>query len=378
MPWNDQSDGNGSGNGGGRGPWGQGPSGGGGGQSGGSGPDLEDLLRRGQERFRRAAGGGGGGGGSFGGLGASGAFLAALLIFGAWIFTGVFQVDPGERGVITRFGEYDREVGPGLHLHMPYPIEARYVPNVEQIRRVNVGYNEQGERRGGNQAHERLMLTGDENIIQIDFTVLWNINNARNYLFNVRDPEAAVRAASESALREVVGQNELQALLTRDRAEVATRVQELLQNMLDEYGAGVLINTVNLQNVLPPDAVQAAFDDVQSAEQDEVRLRNQATRDARTMVEQAGGEAERILQQAQAYRDQTIAVSTGEAARFISIYDEYSQAPEVTRERMYLETMERVFGEMDKIILDEDGGGGVVPYLPLNELQGSTSRSSAN
>lgn len=380
MPWNDQSGGNN--NGGGRGPWGQGPSGGnGGGGQGGGGPDLEDLLRRGQERFRRATrrngGGGDGGGGGFGGLGAGGAFIVVLLLLGAWLFTGVFQVNPGEVGVVTRFGAYDREVTPGLHLHLPYPIEARYVTNVQEVRRVNIGFAEEGE-RNRSRPSDALMLTGDENIIRIDFTVLWNINSARDYLFNIRDQEGAVRAAAESALREVAGQNELQTLLTLDRAAVAERVETLLQGMLDSYGAGVNIVSVNLQNVLPPDDVQDAFDEVQSAEQNEVRAQNEANQYAAQITEEAGGRVEAIIQSAEGYREQTIAEAEGEAARFISIYDEYVQAPGVTRQRMYLETMERVFGDMDKIILDDDGNGGVVPYLPLNEIQRSGSRSDSN
>jgi membrane protease subunit HflK len=367
-------------NGGGRGPWGQGPQGGG--QGGGAGPDLEELLRRGQDRFRQARrrGGGGGGrgglGGQFGNMGTGGLIVIALIILGAWIATGVYQVDAGEEGVVMRFGAYERSEAPGLHIHMPWPIEAHYTPNVQQERRVNVGFTETGERRAGNLAEESLMLTGDENIIDISFTVLWNIKNAPDFLFNVQDPEGAVRAAAESGLREVVGQNELQTLLTRDRGPVEARVQEIMQDILDEYGAGVSINRVNLQNVLPPRAVQDAFDDVQSAEQDEVRFRNEATRDARTMIEQAGGQADQIIQQAEAYREQTIAQAQGEAQRFIAIYNEYAEAPDVTRRRMYLETMERVMGDMDKIIID-DGAGGVVPYLPLNELQGRPSGTSS-
>lgn len=369
-------------NGGGRGPWGQGPQGGGGG--GGAGPDLEELLRRGQDRFRQARRGGGGGAGGgrgpgfgFGNFGAGGVVLMALVALGAWIATGVYMVDAGEEGVVTRFGAYDRSETSGLHIHMPWPIEAHYTPNIEQERRVNVGFNEAGERRAGNLAEESLMLTGDENIIDISFTVLWNINNAPDYLFNVQDPEGAVRAAAESALREVVGQSELQTLLTRDRGPVEARVQDIMQTILDEYGAGVSVNRVNLQNVLPPRAVQDAFDDVQSAEQDEVRFRNEATRDARTMTEQAGGQADQIIQQAEAYREQTIAQAQGEAQRFLSIYNEYANAPEVTRRRMYLETMERVLGDMDKVIID-DGAGNVVPYLPLNELQRRSSGTSSS
>jgi len=379
MPWNDQSGGNDN-NGGGRGPWGQGPSGGGGGggQGGGQGPDLEELLKRGQDRFRKAARGGGGGGGGLGGFGVGGLFLIVLIAAGMWISTGVYSVDAGEEGVILRFGKHVRSETPGLHVHMPWPIEAHFTPNIEQERRVNVGATEPGERRAGNLAHERLMLTGDENIVDIDFTVQWNIANASDYLFNVENPEAAVRDAAQSALREVVGQTALDILLTNDRLAVEVRVQEISQGILDEYEAGIIINRVNLQNVLPPPMVQAAFDDVQSAEQDEIRFQEDANRDAVTVVENARGEASSLVLAAEAYRDQTIAVTQGEAARFISIYDEYVLAPEVTRQRMYLETMERVFSNMDKIIIDESGSGtGVVPYLPLNELQSSGTRPAS-
>jgi len=372
MPWNDQSGGNN--NGGGRGPWGQGPSGGGGGgQGGGQGPDLEDLLKRGQDRFRRATGGGGAGG-----LGIGGLILIALLGFGMWISTGVYVVDAGEVGVILRFGKHVRDETPGLHIHAPYPIETHYTPNVEQERRVNVGATEPGERRSANLAPERLMLTGDENIVEIDFTVQWNITDAAAYLFNVENPEDAVRDAAQSALREVVGQSTLETLLTSERLPVEVRVQEISQGVLDEYEAGIIINRVNLQNVLPPPPVQAAFDDVQSAEQDEITFQEDANREAVSRVENARGRASAIVLAGEAYRDQTIAQAQGEAARFVSIYDEYALAPEVTRQRMYLETMERVFGGMDKIIIDESGSGnGVVPYLPLNELQNSGVRPTS-
>ena len=365
-------------NGGGRGPWGQGPKGGG---QGGQGPDIEELLRRGQDRFRRAAGrrgdGGGGRGIGFGNMGTGGFIIAALILLVAWIATGIYMVDAGEEGVITRFGAYERSETPGLHIHAPWPIEAHYTPNIEQERRVNVGSIEPGERRAGDRANERLMLTGDENIVEIDFTVQWNISNAAHYLFNVENPETAVRDAAQSALREVVGQSALETLLTSERLPIEVRVQEISQGILDEYETGILINRVNLQNVLPPQPVQAAFDDVQSAEQDEVTFQEVANREAVSRVENARGRASGIILAAEAYREQTIAQADGEAQRFVSIYDEYAQAPEVTRQRMYLETMERVFSDMDKIIIDENGASGVVPYLPLNELQSSGNNPSS-
>jgi len=207
--------------------------------------------------------------------------------------------------------------------------------------------------------------------------VQWNISNARDFLFNVERPEVAVRDAAQSALREVVGQTTLETLLTSERLPVEIRVQEISQGILDEYAAGIIINRVNLQNVLPPPQVQAAFDDVQSAEQQEISFQEVANRNAVQRVNAASGQADGILLAAEAYSSTTVAQARGEAQRFISIFDEYALAPEVTRQRMYYETMESVFGDMDKIIIDENSSGsGVVPYLPLNELQGTSSRSS--
>jgi len=367
-------------NGGGRGPWGQGPQGGGGG-GGNAGPDLEELLRRGQDRFRRARQGGGGGmgggrGPSFGNMGAGGLALIALVLVVFWLATtGWYRVQPGHRGVVLRFGALDRVEAPGPHLKFPWPIESAVTLQVENERSDQFGFRAVGTQRR-NVSDESLMLTGDENIGDIDYTVLWNITDAAAFLFNVEDPALALRSASESAMREVVSQTPLSVLQTNERADVAQQVKVITQRILDEYASGIRVNSVNIEAASVPPSVIEAFNDVQSAQQDEQRFQNEANRYARRISEEAEGEAARIRQEAEGYRDQTIADADGEAQRFIAVYNEYVRAPEVTRRRMYLETMERVFSDMDKVIIDDAGGGGVVPYLPLNELQSRTTTST--
>jgi len=366
MPWNNQGGGGGWQNGGNRGPWGQPPSGGGGGRGGQEPPDLEELIRKGQERLRNIFPGGGGrgrgGSGSDGGQeGGNGGILivAALVILGLIGWSSVYRVDTDQQGVVLRFGEAVRTTPPGLHLKLPFPIETVYTPTVTKVNRVNVGGN----------SDESLMLTGDENIVDIDFVVLWRIADASDYLFNVENPDAAVKAAAESAMREVVGTSAIQVLFTTGRFEVQQSVQALVQAMLDSYGAGIQIVEVQLQPVDPPQPVEDAFRDVQAARADQERLRNEAETYANTVVPQARGEADQILQSAQAYREQTVAEAQGQADRFLAIYNEYKNAEEITRKRIFLETMEDVLGGMNKVVMDSEAGSGVLPYLPLNELK---------
>ena len=396
MPWNNNSNGGGwkSGNGGtgGGGPWGQPPSGGGGpwGQGPGGGqqqPDLEDMLKRSQDRFKQVAGGGMPGPLVF--L----AFVVGAAVLAFYAFT--FTVKPNELGIVLRFGKYDRQAPPGLHFRYPYPIEEVLKPNVERVNQIDIGMRTTAGQQFGDDRgpvrdipRESLMLTGDENIVDIDFVVLWKIRTsvdeksgqygAEQYLFNIQNPDQTVKVVAESAMREVVGQSEIQPILTQDRQRVEAAVQQLMQKTLDTYGAGIEISQVQMQKVDPPNKVIDAFRDVQAARADQERLQNEANAYANRVVPEARGQAERILQAAEAYREQTVAEATGQASRFSQVFNEYQKAPEITRQRMFLETMERVFEGTDKIILDSSGGTGAVPYLPLNEITRRGAANSAN
>jgi membrane protease subunit HflK len=349
------------------GPWGQGPrsTGGGGGPTS---PDLEELLRRSQDRLRRVLPGGGGGGGlSPVSLIAVVAIAVALASY--YFFT--FRVQPDELGVVLRFGAYDRDALPGLNFRLPYPIETVYTPRVTFENRVTVGLvaSDRTGTAGRDVAEESLMLTGDENIVDIDFEVFWVINHAPNYLFNMEDPSGSAKAVAESAMREVVGRSNIQPLLTQARQITETDVRELIQGTLDDYGAGIRVTRVQMLKVDPPAEVIAAFRDVQAARADQERLQNQAQAYANRVVPEARGQASQITEAANAYRDRIIAETRGQADRFDKIYESYIAAPDVTRTRMYLETVEKVYGDADKIILDQSGGGaGVIPYLPLDQL----------
>jgi membrane protease subunit HflK len=361
MPWSNQGGGP-WGSGGGKGPWGSGPQ-----SSGPTPPDLGELLRRSQDRLRRVLPGGNLGGRGF-----------ALLVLGAvllWGLSGFFRVEADERGVILRFGREVREVDPGLNYHLPYPIETVLTPKALQVRKIDVGMRVVDDLRRGTTVRdvpeESLMLTGDENIVDVDFSVLWKIKpkGVGEYLFNIQNPEGTVKAVAESAMREVIGHSDIQPILTGARQTIEVAVQELMQKTLDHYSAGVLIQQVQMQKVDPPQQVIDAFRDVQAARADLERAQNEAQTYANRVVPEARGRAAQILQAADAYKSQTVAEAVGQTARFSKIYEEYKKAPDVTRKRMYLETMERILGGTDKIILDSNqANSGVVPYLPLNEL----------
>ena len=362
MPWTNQG-GGGGGGGGGRGPWGSGPQ-----PSGSTPPDLEEMLRRGQDKLRGFFPGGG--------LGGRGFALFALALVVLWGFSGFFKVEPDELGVVLRFGKEVREVQPGLNYHLPYPIETVLTPKALRVNKIDIGMRVTEDiRRGGTITHdipeESLMLTGDENIVDVDFSVLWKVKptGVGQYLFNIQNPEGTVKAVAESSMREVIGRSEIQPVLTGARQTIETAVQELIQKTLDHYGAGIQIQQVQLQKVDPPAQVIDAFRDVQAARADLERAVNEAQTYANRVVPESRGKVAQILQAAEAYRSQTVAEATGQTSRFLKIYEQYKKAPEVTRERMYLETMERVLGGTNKIILDSSAGGqGVVPYLPLSEL----------
>jgi modulator of FtsH protease HflK len=372
MPWTPQGGGGGPwGSGGGKGPWGSGPQ-----PSGGpKPPDLEEMLRRGQDRLRRFLPGGNLGGRGFALLG-----VAAIAL---WGFSGFFRVEPDELGVVLRFGKEVREVQPGLNYHLPYPIESVLTPKALRINKIDIGMREiEDGRRGGTSTRdvpeESLMLTGDENIVDVDFSVFWKVKptGVGQYLFNIQYPEGTVKAVAESAMREVVGRSEIQPILTGARQTIETAVQDLMQKTLDHYGAGILVQQVQLQKVDPPAQVIDAFRDVQAARADLERSVNEAQTYANRVIPQARGNVAKITQAAEAYRSQTVAEATGQTSRYMKIFEQYKKAPGVTRERMYLETMERVLGHTSKIIVDsKDGAQGVVPYLPLDELSKPGVRS---
>jgi modulator of FtsH protease HflK len=285
-------------------------------------------------------------------------FLIAIVIaaiVGFYAFT--FRVDPDELGVVMFFGKPVRTDPPGLHSRLPYPIEEVRLPKVTRQNIIEVGMRSSEAARGVRPVpEESLMLTGDENIVDINFVVFWRIKDAQKYLFNIQKPDVTVKEVSESTMRDIVGQSNIQPLLTGARQKTEQAVQKLMQDVLDSYGAGVSIDQVQLQKVDPPIQVIDAFQDVQAARADKERLQNEAGSYANKVVPEARGEAERILQAARAYKEQTVAEATGQTARFLQIYEEYKKAPEVTRKRMYLETMERVLGGTDKIILDTKRG----------------------
>jgi membrane protease subunit HflK len=327
------------------------------------------MLRRGQDRLRRVLPGGNLGGKGFAILG-----LAAVAL---WGLSGFFRVEPDELGVVLRFGQEVREVQPGLNYHLPYPVETVLTPKALRVNKIDIGMRVVDDvRRGGTTVRdipeESLMLTGDENIVDVDFAVLWKVKptGVGEYLFNIQSPEGTVKAVAESAMREVVGRSEIQPILTGARQTIETAVQDLMQKTLDNYGAGIVVQQVQLQKVDPPTQVIDSFRDVQAARADLERAVNEAQTYANRVVPEARGRVAQITQAAEAYKSQTVAEATGQTSRFVKIYDQYKKAPDVTRQRMYLETMEKVLGGADKIILDSDRGGGtgVVPYLPLSEL----------
>jgi len=372
MPWTKKG-GGGPWRSGGKGPWGSGPQ-----SSGPTPPDLEEILRRGQDNLRRVLPGGN--------LGGRGFALLVLGVIALWGFSGFFRVEPDEVGVVLRFGKAVREVQPGLNYHLPYPIETVLTPKALRVNKIDIGMRVVDDvRRGGTTVRdvpeESLMLTGDENIVDVDFSVLWKVKptGVGEFLFNIQNPEGTVKAVAESAMREVIGRSEIQPILTGARQTIETAVQDLMQKTLDHYGAGVIIQQVQLQKVDPPAQVIDAFRDVQAARADLERAVNESQTYANRVVPEARGRVAQITQAAEAYKSQTVDEATGQTSRFLKIHEQYKKAPDVTRERMYLETMERVLGGTDKIILDSRvGGSDVVPYLPLTEPTQRSAPALAN
>lgn len=349
------------------GPWGQGP-------GGGPPPDLEELLRRSQEGLKQVLPSG------FGGRGLAILVLLAVL---AWLLSGLYTVGPNEIGLNLIFGKYRGKTQAGLNYNLPAPIGSVIKLAVTDRNTTDVGFREEspviveGRRRGPGPgaAHgpdapeESLMLTSDENIADVKFRVFWQIDPAKpeDYAFNIANPKGTVKAVAESAMREIIGQSQIQKILTADRKLIEPACQQLMQKILNEYRAGVLVLQVLLLSVDPPQQVIAAFRDVTAAQQDLQRLRNEADAYAFRVVPEARGAAARILQEAEAYSEQTVNEATGQAARFEKIYEQYKNAPALTRQRLYIETMERVLGGADKVILDDPskGGSSVAPFVPL-------------
>jgi membrane protease subunit HflK len=358
--------------GGGGGPWGQGPWGQG--PSGGQQPDLEEILKRGQDRLKQVMPGSG--------LPGPLMFLivaVAMAVAGFYAFT--FTVRPDELGVVLRFGQFVRQEPPGLHFRMPYPVEEVRLPKVTRKNVIQVGFRSAGAGRVGQQGvrtvqEESLMLTGDENVVEVPFVVTWRIQDAEKYLFKIQRPEETVKDVAESAMREIVGKRRFEDILVAELGAIRLTVQKLMQDILNAYNSGIVIDEISLQQVFPPQQVGDAFRDVQAARIDLETFKNEAEAYASKVVPEARGEADRVLAQAEGYRQQTVAEATGQVTRFLKVYDEYRKAPEVTRRRLFLETMERVYGGADKIIIDNKSGPGVVPYLPLNEVQPQPKRKA--
>lgn len=363
MPWNNQSGGGGGpwGGGGNGGPWGQGPRGPGGPQ--GSPPDLEDIIRRGQDRLKRALPGGGGMNPAVLGL-----IGVALVAF--WLFQSIYTVQPDELAVELRFGKPKEELAePGLHFHW-WPIETVEKANTAE-KLINIG-----EVRGSSSSG--LMLSGDQNIVDVKFSVAYQVSDPNAYLFNVADPDEMVRQIAESAMREAVGRRPAQDIFRDDRQGIADAVRGIIQQTLDSYGAGLNVNAISIEDAAPPREVADAFDEVQRAEQDEDRFVEESNQYSNQRLGQARGEAAQIREEAAAYKNRIVQEAEGEAQRFVSVYDEYAKAPDVTRKRLFLETMEQVLKGSNKVIVDEKDGQGVVPYLPLPELQKRAAPAEEN
>ena len=355
MSWSDNNNNN---------PWGSQ----GGGNGRGQGPDMDNVIRDLQNKFKGFIPGS-----FFGKLGPFVIIVALVLI---WLASGFYRVLPDEQGVVLQFGKYIKTTQPGLNYHIPYPIERVLTPKVTKVNRVEIGYRQSPDNRTTqirDVPEESLMLTGDENIVDIDFSVFWIINDAGKFLFNVQVPELTIKSAAETSMREVIGQSKIQSIFTEGRTEIEDKTRVLIQSILDDYETGVTITQVQTQKADPPGEVIDSFRDVQAARADLERQRNEAEAYANDIIPRARGEAEQILQSAEGYKQKVIADSEGKAARFLSIQSEYAKAPVVTKQRIFYETMESVFGDMDKIIIDNDSGQGVLPYLPLPEISKKAS-----
>ncbi|MES1151049.1 MAG: FtsH protease activity modulator HflK [Dongia sp.] len=361
MAWNNQ--GGPWGGGGNKSPWGRGPNSGGGG--GNRPPDFEQMLRRGQDRMRSMLPGGIGSG--------RGLALIVIALVAIWAATGFYVVNPGQVGVNLFFGRFLSQADPGWHWNWPWPTGDVIKPDVARRNTTEIGYSTiAGTEADRDVPEESLMLTGDENIVDVRVRVLWRITDVQKYLFQIDDPETSVKNAAEAAIREIVGQSKFQEITTEKIGDIANRSQELTQKILDSYNAGVTVDELSFQKVDAPQEVRDAFLDVQRAKADRVSSVNQAQGYANKIKQDAQGQAVQIVKQAEAYKAQKVALAQGDAQRFLSVYEQFKVNPTVTERRLYLDTMSDVFGRMNKVLVDPSlggqGGSGVVPYLPLDQL----------
>ena len=346
-------------------PWGAPPSGrNGSGRGGQKPPNIDEVIKKIQDLISKLIPGGKVGG-------SRPIILGLVVLIAIWAFSGLYRVLPDEQGVVLRFGKFASTTQPGLNYHIPYPIETVLTPKVTKVNRIDIGFraaSDTGRTAGVDDvSEESLMLTGDENIVNIDFSVFWVIKDAGKFLFKIQSPVETVKAAAETAMREVVAKSRLQPILTEGRSKIENETQDIIQSLLDEYESGIQITQVQTQKADPPDQVIDAFRDVQAARADMERSKNEAEAYQNDVIPRARGDAAKILQEAEAYKKKVVALAEGEASRFLAIYNEYKNAKQVTQERMYLETMEKVLADIDKVIIDRKAGG-VVPYLPLPEL----------
>jgi modulator of FtsH protease HflK len=361
----------------GRGPRGQGPSGGNQGP-----PDLDEMWRAFNRRLNDLFGRRGGGNGSDGGgprhempsgraFGGGAGVLIALVI-AVWLASGFYIVDASQRAIVLTFGKYSEETTPGLHWRMPWPIQSSELVNVSQVRTLEVGYRNNVRTKV---LRESLMLTDDENIVDLQFAVQYTVQDAKDYLFNTRNPDEIAMRTAESAMREVIGKSKMDAILYESREEIAIKARKLMQEILDRYGTGISVSSVTIQAAQPPEQVQAAFDDAVKANQDRARQVNEGQAYANNVIPRASGSAARLMQEAQGYKQRVIANAEGETSRFKDVLTEYSKAPAVTRERLYLDTMQHVLSSTSKILLDYKGAGNLL-YLPLDKLMKNSGEAA--
>ncbi|MFQ5995951.1 MAG: FtsH protease activity modulator HflK [Acidiferrobacterales bacterium] len=372
MAWNKPG---GNGNSGNQDPWGtrrgpqQGP------------PDLDEIVRNIQNRLGGLFGGGKGrgpGGARVGKAGGIGFGVILLIVIGLWLASGFYAVQQAERGVVLRFGQHQDTTEAGLNWHLPWPIEAVEKVDVQNVFAIEIGYR--SNERTGRVTHvpkEALMLTEDENIVDIEFAVQYRISNPANYKFNVENPETTIAQATESAIREIVGKSTLDHVITEGRVDVANRTQTLLQEILDRYKTGIVVTTAKMQKAQPPEQVKAAFDDAVKAREDEQRFKNEAQAYANDILPRARGTAARMIQEGEAYKASVTARAEGDGRRFTAIAQEFARAPEITRERLYLETMEQVLSNTTKVYIDQEGGNNIM-YLPLDKIVTQGLRSSSD
>ncbi|NKN36261.1 FtsH protease activity modulator HflK [Agrobacterium sp. a22-2] len=361
MPWSNQNGGGPWGGGGNnQGPWGQGPNRPRGGGGGNTPPDLEEIIRRGQDRLKNLVPGGFNGGV---------AVIIILVIAAFWLIQSIYTVQPDERGVELRFGKPKDEISmPGLHFHL-WPLETVEITKVTE-QQQNIGAKASSSSSAG------LMLSGDQNIVNVQFSVLFTVSDPKAYLFNIESPPLTLQQVAESAMREIVGRRPAQDIFRDARQDIATEVRTIIQSTMDSYGAGISINAVAIEDAAPPREVADAFDEVQRAEQDEDRFVEEANQYSNQKLGQARGQSAQIREEAAAYKNRVVNEAEGEAQRFVSIYDQYAKAPEVTRKRLYLETMESVLKNSTKVIIGENQN--VMPYLPLDELARPQQQQGGN